>query len=140
MALMKVGSTYLHCSLTVLESDTVPFLFGLDMLKCHRAVIDLSNNALIIGDEKMEFLSERDIPKSGIFSPPSGAQVTPPPQVTPSPIPQQNEEEKQNSSNSSPEHIKILVDLGFPPHECIKALDICQGNVELAASYLFQRS
>ena len=55
---MKLGNSFFECSLTILESDGTPFLFGLDMLKRHQACIDLKRNVLVIGDESIPFLSE----------------------------------------------------------------------------------
>jgi DNA damage-inducible protein 1 len=40
-ALMKVGNEFLATQLTVLESNDMPFLFGLDMLRRHQCQIDL---------------------------------------------------------------------------------------------------
>jgi DNA damage-inducible protein 1 len=55
---MTVGKHFFPCSLTVLENDGVDFLFGLDMLKRHQAVIDLRDNCLRIGEEVVSFLPE----------------------------------------------------------------------------------
>lgn len=33
---MRVGGEYLAVSLTVMENDDMPFLFGLDMLRRHQ--------------------------------------------------------------------------------------------------------
>lgn len=50
------------CSFTVLDCN-VDCLFGLDMLKRHKCSIDLSKNALVIGDMETQFLSELEIEK-----------------------------------------------------------------------------
>lgn len=64
-AQIKVGSTFLACSLSVLEGQKMEFIFGLDMLKRHQCVIDLKKNVLKIGTtgEEIPFLGEGDIPK-----------------------------------------------------------------------------
>jgi DNA damage-inducible protein 1 len=48
-AQIKVAGAFLPCALTVLESDSMPFLFGLDMLKRHLCCIDLNANVLRFG-------------------------------------------------------------------------------------------
>lgn len=50
------------CSFTVSDCN-VDCLFGLDMLKRHKCSIDLSKNALVIGDIETQFLSELEIEK-----------------------------------------------------------------------------
>ncbi|CEL96765.1 unnamed protein product [Vitrella brassicaformis CCMP3155] len=58
---MKLGNGYFPCSITVLEDDKVDFLFGLDMLRRHQAIIDLKANVLRVGDETVPFLSEAEV-------------------------------------------------------------------------------
>lgn len=50
----------LPCSFLVLEVG-FPVLLGLDMLKAHRCIIDLSKNALVVGSFEISFLSEREV-------------------------------------------------------------------------------
>lgn len=66
IAQMKIGQTFLPISITVLDSNDVDFLFGLDMLKRHRCVIDLAQEMLIVSDgvERIPFLSEKDLPEN----------------------------------------------------------------------------
>eukprot|EP00170_Pyropia_yezoensis_P008563 contig_36038_g8594 len=47
-----------------MEDASFDMLLGLDMLKKHRMVIDLSRNALVVHDIAVPFLAERDIPKN----------------------------------------------------------------------------
>ena len=54
IANLKIGDRFFPCSITVMDSDkglgdkNMDFLFGLDMLKRHRCVIDLAQNALVL--------------------------------------------------------------------------------------------
>ena len=45
---LKIGGSVFKCSLTVLEDNSVDFLFGLDNIKRHQCCIDAVNNQLIL--------------------------------------------------------------------------------------------
>jgi DNA damage-inducible protein 1 len=66
-ARIKIGKETYQCSFTILDQEGVEFLFGLDQLKRHQACIDLKHNCLDMGGQKIEFLSEKDLPSS-LFS------------------------------------------------------------------------
>lgn len=61
---MELGNgEFYPVSITVLEGGDVEFLLGLDMLKRHRAVINLADNTLQFeGSTAVPFLSEKDLP------------------------------------------------------------------------------
>ena len=61
---IQIGSAYFTMSITILESKDMQFLFGLDQLKRHQAVIDLKANCLRIQGQNVKFLAEKDIPRS----------------------------------------------------------------------------
>lgn len=70
LAQIKLGSQVLNFSITILENNSMEFLFGLDMLKRHQISIDLRHKCLRIPkaigsdeEEMVPFLSEKDIPK-----------------------------------------------------------------------------
>lgn len=61
-AVLKVGTQFLDVSISVIDQDTLEFIFGLDMMRKHGAVIDLKQNSITLGDEKIPFLSEGEMP------------------------------------------------------------------------------
>jgi DNA damage-inducible protein 1 len=61
MVPMQLGSIFIPISITILEDDSMEFLFGLDNLKRHRCCIDLNSNVLRVGEESIPFLGEADI-------------------------------------------------------------------------------
>lgn len=70
---IQIGQEFLDTSFTVMEGKGVDFLLGLDMLKKHRAIINLQTNELEITGIKVPFLPEAEIPKTGLFSPQSAS-------------------------------------------------------------------
>jgi DNA damage-inducible protein 1 len=54
---------FLPCSFIVVEGKGSELLFGLDMLKKHRACIDLRKNTLTFDDCDIPFLAEHELPE-----------------------------------------------------------------------------
>jgi DNA damage-inducible protein 1 len=146
IAQMKFGNSYFPISLTVLENNGVDFLFGLDMLRRYRGIIDLGNNVLRIdkggGDyEELPFLGEGDIPsKEKDFGQGEEEKNGPPvdSQMAVDSVPG-GEETKEEASGSDPawgQKVEQLVALGFPQRDCLAALTNTGGDVDTAASIL----
>ncbi|CCE86523.1 Piso0_005018 [Millerozyma farinosa CBS 7064] len=159
------------CSFIVIDTH-VDLLFGLDMLRRHRCVIDLQRDKLVVGGNiETSFLHESEI-ESNVFGSAMGpnapgssgtrlgstsnaaqnnnvtsslvpANSTPGPDKKP---PNRAAAEAASRRHGAPstenkfkeDDIKQLISLGFSRQEAIFALEQCQGNVEMAASLLFQ--
>lgn len=156
---IRIGSIFLPCSFTVMENKGVEFLFGLDMLRRHQACIDLSKNVLRIGDQEVAFLAEHEISAADRFedkgeqyakdgegakkseAPCSSTPGAKPAAQTTAPAPVASSSSTTApppvSAKYSEENIKTLTDLGVSRTEAIGALDMCGGNVDMAASMLF---
>ena len=62
---LKIGNQQVTASITILEDDSMPFLFGLDMLKRYQCCIDLHKNVLRFGsinNAELPFLAEHELP------------------------------------------------------------------------------
>jgi len=62
---LKVGTQHVSASITILEDDSMPFLFGLDMLRSYQCSIDLHKNVLRFGsisNVELPFLAEHELP------------------------------------------------------------------------------
>jgi DNA damage-inducible protein 1 len=164
IAQMKFGNSYFPISLTVLESNGVDFLFGLDMLRRYRGIIDLGNNVLKIdkggGDyESLPFLGEGDIPskEKDFGEGKAGGDVGSEDKGTSSSSDSKMDvadaqggsaakdssgsgsEAKVSTSGSGSEwdaKVAQLMALGFPEGNCVAALRNTDGDVDTAASIL----
>ncbi len=167
-AQIKIGPLFLPCSFTVMEGKQVELLLGLDMLKRYQASIDLAKDKLIIQGVEVPFLGPADIPKDteeAIQKEPtvegpagttigqrSGA-VKAPSESAPAPSPARGSQAGPSTApNPAPrapprapraptfprEHIEQLMALGASEQRAVQALEATGGNVEYAASLIFQ--
>ncbi|MCO5556148.1 hypothetical protein L7F22_009692 [Adiantum nelumboides] len=193
------------CSFTIMEGRDVELLFGLDMLKRFQAVIDLSQNSLIVQGKRIRFLDEHELPAAARMEGEVDAEGNPipEPQTTASGstsgAAQENAQAAQNTANREHQpapppntfpgsgqslgssnalvnkvfleeeclgiilHLhnlkllllrqrvqilqlnirrnpsRVLTDLGATPEQAGALLDAAGGNVEIAASLLFQQ-
>lgn len=142
-AQMKVGSLVLMCSFNVMEGAHLGLLFGLDMLRRHQMCIDLRKNALIIGEENIEFLPEHRIAKQTQDDDDPGAISTPaagpaPPLLGGGSANPTSSQRQISASRNYPEAVvKSLMALGVSREEAIRNLDAAGGNPDAAASLIF---
>ncbi|CAG9310585.1 unnamed protein product [Blepharisma stoltei] len=121
---IEIGGKIFNCCFHVLEVSDIDLLFGLDMLKRHQCSIDLFKNKLVLnaGEIEVPFLSEGEVKhKRG-----KGGDLSP-----------TKLEKQQSSEGENP--IEGLMKLGFSQKDAEEAMKVCNGNPDLAASYLFQK-
>lgn len=157
-AQLKLSDLYLPCSFTVIEGRHVDLLFGLDMLKAHQACIDLEKNVLRIRGREVKFLAEHELPpEARAFQNPDPESL--PPGAGPSSGGPSSSNPRQHfpgsgqalgsspaptrpgpgrTSNHPESSIQTLMNLGASREDAIQALDAMGGNVDYAASMLFQ--
>jgi hypothetical protein len=113
MALMEIDGEWYECSFTIVESQTLDLLLGLDMLRKHGMCIDLQANLLRVREHAVRFLTERELAEER-------GQRKLPPQV------------------DAEAKVQRLVELGADVETAKMALEAANGNEELAASFLFR--
>ncbi|KAG2385472.1 hypothetical protein C9374_003287 [Naegleria lovaniensis] len=132
LTLMQLGGSTFPVTITVLNQGGMQFLLGLDMLKRHQMMIDLKDNVLRVGDEKINFLPPHECPNeiADIESPkPTSHDIN-----RPSPF------DMRQSSSEKETVIKQLMEMiGVDRETAVKALELAKGNAELAASLLFEQ-
>ena len=158
---IKIGSSFLPSSFTVMEGKDVDLLLGLDMLKRFQACIDLSRGVLRIREDEVAFLGEADIPKSewerqeeptvdgpegtkigGISGTVKDSSTGKEPETASGSQPASSGSTQQLSagagSTAFPEaDIARLMDMGMGRTEAIQALTLAGGNVDAAAGFFF---
>lgn len=147
LALLTLGKSVFEISLTVMDSvgGGYDMLLGLDMLRKHRASIDLSEDVLRIGGEAVPFLAEKDIPRSmreskqasseneGSTPKASAAGASGASSGTPSAAQQPSGNPADGVDAAA---VRRLVELGFAENEAVQALRMCGGNADEAAAFL----
>ncbi|EMR08996.1 hypothetical protein PNEG_02772, partial [Pneumocystis murina B123] len=150
-AQIKVGPLFLACSFTIIEGKDIDILFGLDMLRSHQACIDLKRNALVINDTLIPFLSEAELPDSAkmetIYVPETinhDSEQTKANNTQKqlgsldnSNILDQSAYKGQSESKYHEKDIRQLQALGFSKEEALQALEAANGDVSIAANFLF---
>jgi len=157
-AQMKVGGIHLPCSLTIMEGRDVDMLLGLDMLKAHQACIDLERNCLRIQGQEIRFLSDHELPAKArgegreeflqepdpANNPSRQASTSSQPQfpgggntIGRPPMSSPNTRSQPSAAEFPEQAIATLVGLGATREQALAALRSAGGNVDLAASFLF---
>ena len=167
-ATIQIGQYQAASSFTVMEGKDVDLLLGLDMLKKHQMVIDLSQNCLRVQDDTIQFLPEHEIPKmmeealeaEPKIAGPGGATigaktgtVEAPSQPTSSSAGPSNTQPPPASDGPAStistfgqaqpvteQSIKQVTDMGFSRDEAMLALQQVNGNVEMALGLLMDIS
>ncbi|KAJ1656708.1 DNA damage-inducible protein 1 [Dispira simplex] len=143
---LVLGGQHLVCSFNVLDMKDIDIIIGLDMLRRHQASIDLKCNALVINDVATPFLPEHEVPKPSALSLAQGnaaassqasvsAAAASPSNTISTPKPAGNP--SSSSSKYSEAMIATLMGLGASREEAIHALDMANGNPDMAAGFLF---
>jgi DNA damage-inducible protein 1 len=146
-AVMKMGNSFFPISVTVLESNSMECLFGLDTLRRYRCTIDLERNVLRLLDgatpEETPFLSEHEIPirEREVVLDPMDIAVTDPTTQTSAPAVGAGLDTGALSSSSSSSALPVieqLMQLTASTREAVEgALLQAEGNADLAATLLF---
>lgn len=161
-AILKVGSQFLDVSISVIEQNTLEFIFGLDMMRKHHAVLDLRQNAMLIGEEKIPFLSEGEMPDRlrGSNAIKTSAEISrdvkaldeakkasmeEAKQTEPKPSSSSMEVDNNSGNNSTPNvdmaKAKELAEMmNVPMDLAIQALATSNGDMDTAASLLLSSS
>lgn len=138
-AMLKVGSQLVDVSISVIEQNTLEFIFGLDMMRKHRAVIDLREDVLLLGDEKIRFLTEGQMPDRlrGSNSIKTSAEIARERQVLNEIASQSSAPESYSDPSIDPAKVRALMEtVGASEAAAREALRVSNGDVEAAASYL----
>lgn len=153
LALLTLGSEVFEVSFTVMDAagGEYDMLLGLDMLRKHQASIDLQNNCLVIGNSRVPFLAEKDIPKKMLGRGPEERKESPsrargagsasrsvrsPSSPTSS---ARRESGGRTSGRVDNQAVSGLVEMGFETAEAEAALRACNGNTDQAAAMLAAR-
>lgn len=134
-SMLKIGNSFYEAAISIIEESKVEFLFGLDLLKRHRCLIDLGKNVLVIGEEEVPFFSDSEIREFGDGKSTEVDAVDQKGVVT---CDIKNQVVVGNKDDHSVNEQKVmqLIGLGYSRDSAIEALRVCEGDVEMAAVYL----
>eukprot|EP00177_Eucheuma_denticulatum_P005755 GFKZ01010501.1.p1 GENE.GFKZ01010501.1~~GFKZ01010501.1.p1 ORF type:complete len:412 (-),score=49.93 GFKZ01010501.1:802-2037(-) len=146
-ALLTLGSEVFEVSFTVMDAvgGEYDMLLGLDMLRKHRASIDLASDCLRIGTTRVPFLAEKDIPKRMLAGTKERMEqqarreaATGAPVSTGQASGERVARSAQRSVGSGVDQgaVSRLVEMGFQRAEVEEALRDSNGNAERAAAIL----
>jgi len=153
-AQLEIGMKYFPCSFTIMDSDSlnVDLILGLDNLRRHKCVIDLTDNSLRImgGEVKVPFLAENLVRESfhseGIppeftyedqkSSPKEAKKEVSKPQI-PQKIPGVVVPPRPTTENDP--KISRLMQEGITREQAYAVLAECGGNLELALAIVIQQ-
>jgi DNA damage-inducible protein 1 len=152
---LKIGNVHIDVAIHVIEQNTLEFIFGLDMMRKHRAVIDLRQDCLLLGDEKVPFMTEGEMPdrirgSNGIKTSSEIARdmIEKAEESERAARAQSNAMDVSRPSESSapqaqadPTKVKELAEMmGVSEAAAAQALTVSNGNMDAAASFLLSSS
>jgi len=163
MAQIKIENDFLTSSFSILESQPMDMLLGLDMLKKHQCTIDLKRNVLVIGTTGTEtpFLSESDLPACARLSAQANEEdvikesaketVAMEDKQLAEALARSASETNMDTSQSTPSPVPVadtfnesdvanMTAMGFPRDVCIAELRKVGGDVNVAIANLFAKS
>lgn len=125
MAMVNVGGNLLPMSISVLESQDIEFIIGLDQMKRHQMCIDLKDNVLRVHGSSVPFLGEGELPAHYRSQPtaPGG----------------EEHEALAKLSAEQKDKLQQLMQLsGAARVAALSALEACGWNIELAMAMLVE--
>ncbi|KAJ1981351.1 DNA damage-inducible protein 1 [Dimargaris xerosporica] len=144
---LVVAGGQIMCSFNVLSELDVDMIIGLDILRRHQATIDLARDVLVISGLETPFLKEHEINKlsSQSLAKASAAASSTAAVRAAAASPSQGKSSGASgtskstgpSAQFSEDAIRTLIGFGVTREQAIKTLQAAGGNVELAASLIF---
>ncbi|KAJ1981493.1 DNA damage-inducible protein 1 [Dimargaris verticillata] len=144
---LVVAGGQIMCSFNVLSELDVDMIIGLDILRRHQATIDLARDVLVISGIEAPFLKEHEINKlssASLAKASAAASSTAAVRAAAASPSQGTSTGGRGPSNStgpstqfSENAIQTLMGFGITREQAIKTLQAAGGNVDLAASLIF---
>ncbi|RUS88707.1 hypothetical protein EGW08_003522 [Elysia chlorotica] len=154
---IEIANVFLQSSFSILENQPMDMLLGLDMLKRHQCIIDLRQNRLEIGDEKIftPFLGEADLPEHARLNQPSSSASQDEDRDLAEALSRSAQESSGASQRSGPASspaggasarqfseaiVSRLMENGFSRNAVLEELRRANGNADQALASLFAKS